>query len=109
MEPFSFLTNQGLVLLCIAEDSRLRIRDIAASVDITERTTQRIVAELIDANYVTRTREGRRNVYTVRTNLPIALPMERDVELNSLLAVLLPSDSSSGRRAAIEHETTAAG
>ena len=98
MVPFSFLTNHGLVLLCIADDSRVRMRDIASTVDITERAAQRIVAELVDTGYVSRTRDGRRNTYTVRTDLPVVLPADRDVDLNSLLGVLLPGTSSVERR-----------
>lgn len=100
--PFSFLTNHGAVLLCIAEDPQVRMRDIASTVQITERAAQRIVADLIDAGYVDRTRTGRRNSYTVRTDLPVALPAQRDVDLQSLLTVLLPRDSSSARREGIE-------
>jgi len=100
--PFSFLTNHGLVLLCIADDPRIRMRDIARLVDITERATQRIVADLIGAGYVSRRREGRRNSYTIRSDLPVSLAADRDVELNSLLHVLLPSDASAERRGAIE-------
>jgi MarR family len=96
--PFSFLTNHGLTLLCIAEDPRVRIREIAATLGITERASQRLVSDLIGAGYVTRTRDGRRNSYTVRTDLPIALPSQRDIDLSSLLDVLLPEASSGLRR-----------
>jgi DNA-binding MarR family transcriptional regulator len=89
LAPFSFLTNHGLVLLCIAEDPRARMRDIAATVDITERAAQRIVSDLIAAGYVDRTRQGRRNEYTIRTDLAVRLPNQRDVDLGSLLSVLL--------------------
>lgn len=101
MASFGFLTNHGLTLLCIADDPRVRMRDIAANVQITERAAQRIVADLVDAGYVDRAREGRRNHYTVRASLPITLPAERDVELNSLLALLLSEGSSSERRNAM--------
>jgi hypothetical protein len=99
--PFAFLSNHGLVLLCIAHDPRVRMRDVAAAVDITERAAQRIVAELIDYGYVTRAREGRRNRYTVRVDLPLPLPTPRDVDLGSLLNVLVPADSSDERRARV--------
>lgn len=102
MAQFSFLTNHGLVLLCIADDPRVRMRDIASTVDITERAAQRIVADLVDTGYVSRTRDGRRNTYTVRTDLPVALAADRDVDLNSLLGVLLPGVSSGDRRGMIE-------
>ena len=98
LRPFEFLTNHGLALLCIADDPDVRMRDIAVEVDITERAAQRIVAELIEAGYLDRERVGRRNRYTVRTDLPVSLPASRDIDLSSLLSVLLPSSSSSARR-----------
>jgi hypothetical protein len=99
---FAFLTNHGSVLLCIAEDPRIRVREIAASVQITERAAQRIVSDLIAAGYVDRARQGRRNLYAVRGDLPIVLPTQRDIDLNSLLTVLLPSSSSDKRRDEME-------
>jgi DNA-binding MarR family transcriptional regulator len=96
--PFRFLSNHGMVLLSIAHDPRARMRDIAAAVGITERAAQRIVAELIEADYVSRTRDGRRNRYTVRTDLSIRLPTQRDIDLDSLLSVLLPAGTSDERR-----------
>jgi DNA-binding MarR family transcriptional regulator len=87
--PFSFLTNHGLVLLCIAEDPRIRLRDIAEKVEITERAAQRLVADLTAAGYVERARRGRRNEYTVRTDLAVRLPNQRDVDIGSLLSVLM--------------------
>ncbi len=98
MPPFSFITNHGLALLCIAEDPRARMRDIAATLEITERAAQRIVADLVSAGYIERTREGRRNAYTVRLDLPVALPNQRDIDLGSLMQVLVPSGASARRR-----------
>ena len=70
-EPeFRFVTNHGNVLLLIARDQRIRIRDIASMLDITERAAQRIVADLSNAGYINREREGRRNVYSLKTGLP---------------------------------------
>ena len=74
------------------------MRDIAGSVDITERAAQRIVADLVHAGYIERTRVGRRNEYAVRLDLAIDLPNERDVDLNTLLGVLMPSETSAARR-----------
>jgi DNA-binding MarR family transcriptional regulator len=99
--PFSFLTNHGLTLLCIAHDPDVRMRDIAADVEITERAAQRIVADLIEAGYLDRERVGRRNRYTIQTSLPISLPARRDIDLNALLNVLLPKGSSAERRDAM--------
>jgi hypothetical protein len=92
---FAFLTNHAKTLILIAHDPRMRIRDIAARLEITERTAQRIVADLARAGYINLTREGRRNVYSVKTHLPLGLPIQRDVNVGSLLAILLPQDGSS--------------
>jgi DNA-binding MarR family transcriptional regulator len=99
---FAFLTNHGAVLLCIAEDPRIRMREIAGTVQITERAAQRIVADLIEAGYVERSRDGRRNFYTVRRDLPIAVSKHRNLDLNALLATLLPATSGESRRDEME-------
>lgn len=85
---FQFLTSHGKTLLLIAHDPRIRMRDIAALLNVTERATQRIVADLANAGYIDRRREGRRNVYTVRTDLPLGLPIQRDVDIGALVAIL---------------------
>ncbi|HTW12779.1 MAG TPA: MarR family transcriptional regulator [Solirubrobacteraceae bacterium] len=101
MQPFGFLTNHGLALLCIADDPAIRMRDLAVHIDITERAAQRIVADLVRAGYVERERVGRRNVYQVRSNLSVSLPTRRDIDLNTLLNLLLPRNSSVERRKAM--------
>ena len=93
-----------MVLLSIAQDPRARMRDIAAVVGITERAAQRIVADLIASEYVSRERDGRRNRYTVRTDLSINLPSQRDIDLGSLLHVLLPPGTSDHRRGLIDQD-----
>jgi hypothetical protein len=87
---FGFLTSHGKTLLLIADDPRIRMRDIARLLNVTERATQRIVADLARAGYIDRQREGRRNVYTVRTDLPLGLPLQRDVDIGALVGVLGP-------------------
>jgi DNA-binding MarR family transcriptional regulator len=84
---WKFLTNHGLILLCIADDPGLRLRDIADRVGITERAAQRIVSALIKSGYVESERIGRRNAYEVRTELPVP-NLERSVELRDLLALV---------------------
>jgi hypothetical protein len=77
------------------------MRDIAGAVGITERAAQRIVSDLIEAGYVSRRRDGRRNEYSVRTDLPLLLPDQRDVDLGSLLNVLLPAGTTEPRRSQV--------
>ena len=95
---FGFLTNHGKALLLIAHDPRIRMRDIAALLGITERATQRIVADLDRTGYIEREREGRRNRYTVSTHLPLGLPIQRDIDIRSLLAILRAPDDPAATR-----------
>ena len=85
---WSFLTNHAQVLLCIAHDSGIRLREIGEAVGITERAAHRIVVELADAGYISRTRNGRRNHYTIQSNLPLPDPLAREQKLGDLLAIL---------------------
>src|SRR3954454_8286041 len=63
--PWTFVTNHTQVLLCLARDPDIRLRDVAQTVGITERAAQRILADLVQAGYVERSRTGRRNSYTI--------------------------------------------
>jgi hypothetical protein len=91
---FRLLTNHGNTLLLIARDPRIRIRDIAALLEITERAAQRIVADLVSTGYIDREREGRRNRYHVKSHLPLRLPFQRGLDIKSLLAILETTDDS---------------
>lgn len=82
---WTFLTNHTHVLVCLADDPELRMRDIAERVGITERGTQRIVAELVDAGYLVKTREGRRNRYSLVDDVPLRHPLERTHTIGELL------------------------
>jgi predicted transcriptional regulator len=83
-----FLTNRARVLVCIAQDSGLRLRDIAARVQITERAAHRIVTELDADGYITRERNGRRNHYTINAHPPIPDPTSGEQNIRTLLAIL---------------------
>lgn len=92
---WDFLTNHAHVLLCIAQDPGIRLRDIAEFVGITERAAHRIVTELVGAGYVTREREGRRNRYTVKLDQPLRHPLVKDQKIGELIKVLKPARQSS--------------
>ena len=80
MTEWKFLTSHARVLLCIAEDPGVRLRDIAGALQITERSAYGIVADLAAAGYVVKQRDGRRNRYIVRRDLPLPdAPRERTV------------------------------
>ncbi len=90
MAEWTFMTNHAHVLLCVARDPGVRLRDVAQSVGITERAAQRIVADLVDAGYLERTREGRRNRYALHPELPLRHPLERGHRIGEILSVLHP-------------------
>jgi DNA-binding Lrp family transcriptional regulator len=90
---WSFLTNHARVLLCLAEDPGIRLREIGDRIGVTERAAHRIVDELVAAGYVSRVRNGRRNNYTVHRQMPLPDRLARRQSLGDLLAILTPSDS----------------
>ncbi len=95
MADWTFFTNHAHVLLCVARDPGVRHRDLAERVGITERATQRIVADLVDAGYLESTREGRRNRYSLNAELPLRHPVERGHLIGEILEVLEPETSAS--------------
>jgi MarR family protein len=91
---WAFLTSHAQVLVCIAHDPGIRLRDIGERVGITERAAHRIVAELVDAGYITRQRNGRRNQYTINVDFPLPDPIARDRRIGELLEILTRTDRS---------------
>jgi hypothetical protein len=85
---WSFLTNYAQVILCIAHDPGVRLCEIGEAVGITERAAHRIVVELAAAGYISRTRNGRRNHYTIESDLPLPDPLARGQKIGDLLAIL---------------------
>ena len=85
---WTFLTNHAHVLICIAHQPDIRIRDIADRVGITERAAQRIVADLVEGGYVVRKRVGRRNAYTVKRDARLRHPLQSDHSVGEIVGVL---------------------
>ena len=85
---WTFLTNHAQVLVCIAGDPGIRLRDIGDRVGITERAAHRIVGQLTDAGYITRQRNGRRNHYSFNADVPLLDPIARDRNVGELVEVL---------------------
>lgn len=86
---WTFLTNHAHVLLLIARDPEIRLRDVAEQVGITERAVQRIVADLEAGRYIERERCGRRNRYHVNPKLPLRHPVEAHRTVGALMALIL--------------------
>ena len=100
--PWTFLTNHARVLVAISQNPDIRARDVAAMTGITERSAQRIVAELEEAGYLSHERLGRRNHYNVTTTASLRHPREQGVEIGLLLDLLANSgdytSADGGRR-----------
>lgn len=87
--PWTFLSNHGHVLICIAQQPDIRLSEIAQRVGIGERATHRIVHDLIDAAFLTQTRVGRRNVYEVDLDRPLRHPLEADHLIRAIVEPLV--------------------
>ncbi len=88
MAGWSFLTNHARVLLCIAHDPGVRLRDIAARTGVTERTAYGIVTDLTEAGYVVKHKDGRRNRYQIQAHLPLPETDSRERTIGEILALL---------------------
>jgi DNA-binding IclR family transcriptional regulator len=95
---WSFLTNHARALVWIAHDPGARLRDIAAALDITERTAFGIMADLADAGYVVKQKDGRRNRYQIQTHLPLRESVTRERTIGEVLDLLLDTKQRRPRR-----------
>jgi len=94
MANWGFLTSHARVLMCIAHDPGARLRDIAASLGITERSAYGIVTELAEAGYVVKQKDGRRNRYQIQAHLPLPEPTSRERTVGEILALLAGTDAT---------------
>jgi DNA-binding MarR family transcriptional regulator len=92
--PWTFLTNHAQVLLCIAQNSDIRLRDVAQAVGITERAAQRIVLDLVEANFLERRRNGRRNHYAINPHMQMRHKAQQGHPVGELLDLLRPPDAA---------------
>jgi hypothetical protein len=95
MVRWSFLSSHARVLLCIARDPAVRLRDLAASLNMTERSAHGIVTDLAEAGYVIKLKQGRRNSYQVQTQVPVSVPGSREPPVGELLTLFAARVASS--------------
>ena len=98
MVPWSFLTKHARVLVCIAHDPGVRLRDMAAMLGITERSAFGIVNELVSAGYVVKSKDGRRNRYSIQSDLPLGEAIGRKRTIGDVLEVLVERKVPEGAR-----------
>ena len=91
---WSFLTNHAAVLLCVAHDPGIRLRDIASAVGITERTAHGIVTDLANVGYLVKERDGRRNRYQIQHHLPLPDATASGRTIGEVLDLLVETDTS---------------
>jgi DNA-binding MarR family transcriptional regulator len=84
---WTFLSNHGHVLVCLADDPDLLLKDVASRVGITERAVQQIISDLEDALVITRHREGRRNRYVISREVHFRHPLEAGLRVGDFLDV----------------------
>jgi DNA-binding IclR family transcriptional regulator len=96
--PWSFLTNHARALLYIAGDPEARLRDLAIALDVTERTAFGIVADLTDAGYVVKEKDGRRNRYHIQADLPLQDSVSRERSIGEVLELLVDPEPRPGTR-----------
>ena len=94
MADWSFLTKHGRVLVCIAHDPGMRLRDIATTLDITERSAFSIVNDLVTAGYVVKDKDGNRNRYQVQVHLPLREAIGREPTIGQVLELLVDTKTS---------------
>lgn len=94
MAEWGFLTNHLHVLYCVARHSGIRIREIADCAGVRERAAHRIVSDLVEGGYLTRTRRGGRNFYTLHPHLPLRRQGLDEVAVGQVLDVLLRSSAA---------------
>src|SRR5438094_5961747 len=88
LQSWRFVTNHTQVLLCIARDPDVRLRDIAATVGITERSAYGIISDLTAAGYAAKQKDGRRNRYQIQAHLPLPEPASQQLTIGEVLALL---------------------
>jgi DNA-binding IclR family transcriptional regulator len=93
MADWSFLTNHARVLVCIAHDPGVRLRDIATTLGITERTAYGIVMDLTAAGYVVKDKAGRRNRYQIQAHLPLREAVSRERTIGEVLELLVDTNA----------------
>jgi Winged helix DNA-binding domain len=96
MASWTFLTPHARALLCVAHDPGVRLRDIAASLNITERSAFCIITDLAQAGYVIKEKDGRRNRYHVQAHLPLPEPEGRERTIGEILALLTGTGTGTG-------------
>jgi DNA-binding IclR family transcriptional regulator len=113
LAEWKFITNHAQVLLCVAHDPKIRLREIAEACGITERAAHRIIADLEEAGYISRERMGRRNRYEFHPEVAMRHPrighaLLRDIPMGQMVAPLMAPPGPNGKPEVAAEEQSAA-
>jgi DNA-binding IclR family transcriptional regulator len=108
MAAWTFLTNHARALVCIAHDPDVRLRDIAATLGVTERTAFGIVSDLTEAGYVVKDKEGRRNRYRIQQHLPLRQAVGREPTIGEMLELLVDTQSTESAQQSAKNANSSA-
>jgi hypothetical protein len=106
---WTFLTSHARVLLLVARDPGIRLRDIAASLEMTERSAFGIITDLVEAGYVVKEKDGRRNRYHIQAHLPLPEPTSQERTVGEVLALLAGTDTAASPRRESQRSAAAGG
>ena len=109
MVSWTFLTSHARVLMLVAHDPGVRLRDIAASLGITERSAFSIITDLVEAGYVIKEKTGRRNRYHIQAHLPLPEPTSQERTVGEVLALLAGTGPAASRKPAAAARTPGSG
>ena len=98
MATWSFFSNHARVLVCIARDPGVRLREIATTLGITERSAYAIVTDLTEDGYVMKQKDGRRNRYRIQSHLPVGEDIGKAPTIGQVLSLLVDADGRTKRR-----------
>lgn len=99
---WTFFSHYAHVLICLAENPRIRLRDLADRIGVTERTAMRLIDRLDRAGVVRRTRHGRRNYYEIDTRGVLQHPIEPACTVEHLLRVVMQAGEEQAARSVPE-------
>lgn len=95
---WTFFTNHGHVLLCLAQEPEMLLREVAQKVGITERMVQKIVSDLEAAGVLVREKIGRQNTYQINAKLPLRHAVEAHCTIQGLIDFVLSAKPKSSRK-----------
>jgi hypothetical protein len=96
-DEWTFLSNHGHALICLATDPDIRVREVASQIGVTERCAQQIVSDLEAGGVIQRTRRGRRNTYAVRRQARFRHAIESDLTVGEFLDLVVRARARSDR------------